>query len=269
MGKIIAGINEKGGVSKTTTIKNLSIGLARRGKRVLAIDFDPSAMLTKVLGMYDGESNETIVEIIQKTIECEDIPDMFGIRHHEEGIDVIISKPKLHVCEDQLASAFQRETVLRRYLETVQGNYDYIFVDCPAGIGILSTNVLFCADDLIIPLEPNYADIEALQNLFPVIGKVRKLQGARRKPDILGVLFTKVRDSTKNHRENIRECRNEYEGSNINIFRMVVPLSTRLPEADKNKMSIYRYAEKKSEARKDTATFDLLIDEILKREETK
>ena len=106
MGKIIAGINEKGGVSKTTTIKNLSIGLTRRGKKVLAIDFDPSSMLTKVLGVYDGQSTETIVEIIQKTIECEDIPDSFGIRHHEEGMDVIISKPQLHVCEDLLASAF-------------------------------------------------------------------------------------------------------------------------------------------------------------------
>lgn len=269
MGKIIAGINEKGGVSKTTTMKNLSIGLARRGEKVLVIDLDPSAMLTKVLGMFDGDAEDTIVEIIQKTIDCEELPEKFGIRHYEEGIDVIISKPKLHVCEDLLASAFQREIVLRRYLATVQDSYDYIFVDCPAGIGILSTNVLFCADGLIIPLEPNFADIEALKNLFPVIGKVRKLQGAIRKPDILGVLFTKVRDGTKNHRQNICECREKYADSGIYIFDTVVPLSTRLPESDKKEMSIYHYSEKKPEARKDMAVFDLLIDEILKREGNK
>jgi len=267
MGKIIAGINEKGGVAKTTTIKNLSVGLARRGKKVLTIDLDPSAMLTKSLGLFDNSATDTIVEIIQKTIECEDIEPGFGIRKHDEGINVIISKPKLHVCEDLLTSAFQREIVLRRFLETLQDKYDYIFVDCPAGIGILSTNVLFCADGLIIPLEPNYADVEALSNLFPVIGKVRKLQHSLRKPDILGVLFTKVRDITRNHQDNMKNCRDTYNNENIHIFDTTIPLSTRIPESDTKQMSIYHYADIKSEAKKDVAIFERLIDEILKRED--
>lgn len=266
MGKIIAGINEKGGVAKTTTIKNLSVGLAKRGNKVLVIDLDPSAMLTKALGLFDSSAKDTIVEIIKGTIDCEDLEPGFGIRKHEEGMDVIISKPQLHVCEDLLSSAFQREIVLRRYLVTIQDEYDYIFVDCPAGIGILSTNVLFCADGLIIPLEPNYADVEALKNLFPVIGKVRKLQGAIRKPEILGVLFTKVRDNTRNHQDNMKSCRETYNNENIHIFNTTIPLSTRIPESDTRQMSIYHYADIKSEAKKDVAIFESLIDEILGKE---
>ena len=94
-------------------------------------------------------------------------------------------------------SAFQKEVVLRRYLATIQDKYDYIFLDCPAGLGIFVTNALFCADSLIIPLEPQYLASEAMQNLFQRVALVRKYNGTMTKPAVEGILFTKVRLNTK------------------------------------------------------------------------
>ena len=154
MGKVIACVNEKGGVAKTTTIKNLSVGIAMKGYKVLVVDLDPSANLTKCLGLSQSGEEGTICEIIGAYIECEDVPEGFGIVKSEEGIDVITSSNALHCYESKLAAAYQREVVLRRYINTIKDKYDFIFLDCPAGLGIFVDNALFAADSIIIPTEP-------------------------------------------------------------------------------------------------------------------
>ena len=238
-GKIIACVNEKGGVAKTTTIKNLAVGLAMKGKKVLAIDVDPSANLTKCLGMSPENEVGSICEIIAKSIEVEDFPENFGIEHQEEGIDIVTSSGALHAYESKLSDALQREIVLRRYVYTVRDNYDYIFIDCPAGLGIFVSNALFCADSVLVPVQPQYLGVEAMQNLFVEINKVRKLNGTGRKPDLIGILFTMVRPNTNNDRRVMEELRKT--NSSTYIFSTYIPLGAKIPESDLARESIYKY----------------------------
>lgn len=261
MGKIIACLNEKGGVGKTTTTKNLSIGLAQKGKKVLAVDLDPSASLTKTLGLVPENGIGAICEIFQKSINFEDIPEEFGIVHQSEGIDVITSSNLLRNYETQLVSAFQREVVLRRYLYPIKDNYDYILIDCQAGLGIFSTNALFCADSVIIPLQPHFSSVEAMQNVFKLVSTVRKLNGTKTKPEILGVLFSQVRTNTSNDKNIMQELRKNYVG-NVRIFDTYIPMATNLPKSDLARKSIFSYAQNSSAA----MIFSDLVDEVLRIE---
>ncbi len=241
MGKIVACVNEKGGVAKTTTIKNISIGLAMSDKKVLAIDIDPSMNLTSALALTPSEGTGTITEILEATIEMTELPEGYGIQHYEEGIDFIASSPKLHECETNLGQALQREVVLRRYLSTIRDKYDYIFLDCPAGLGMFTINALFAADELIIPMQPHVLSIEAIQNLFKRIYQVRQLNGTGTKPEVLGGLFTMVRTTTNNDK-NLMEKLREMYGPHMRFFETTIPLSSKLPESDIAKCSIYAHA---------------------------
>ena len=241
MGRIIACVNEKGGVAKTTTIKNLSVGVSMKGFKVLAVDLDPSANLTKCMGLAASGEEGAICEIMGAYIECEDVPEGFGIVHSEEGIDIITSSNALHCYESKLAAAYQREVVLRRYINTIKDKYDFIFLDCPAGLGIFVDNALFAADAIIIPTAANYLDVEAMQNLFSKMAMVRKLNGTGKKPEIRGIVFTSVRLSTKNNRAIMEQLRGQYKGR-LNIFKTYIPLNSKIPESDLANESIYKYA---------------------------
>ena len=179
MSKVIACVNEKGGVAKTTTVKNLAIGLAGKGKKVLVIDLDPSKNLTTSLGLFLQNNEPTIMDILRAEKDCEDIPEDYAIMHQEEGIDVICSTTELHAFENELMYAMQREITLRKYVLTVKDKYDYVFIDCPAGLGIYVTNALFCADEVLIPVQPQFLGAGAMQNLFGYLNQIRKLNGTR------------------------------------------------------------------------------------------
>lgn len=264
MGKIIACVNEKGGVAKTTTIKNVSVGLAKHGKRVLVIDLDPSMNLTKCMGM--GERNATIkqditiCDILDKSIEYEDVPDGYGIYHQEEGVDIIISSDKLRAYEDKVFMAPQREIVLRRYVETIKEKYDYIFIDCLAGLGIFVLNALFCADSVIIPLAPQFLSVEAMQNLYEKIALIRKQNGTRTKPEVLGTVFTMVRTNTNNDKSIIDMCKSSY-AKGANFFHTYIPDLVAYSESDIDGHSIFGYQPKSPAA----MIYGELVDEVLQR----
>lgn len=260
MSKIIACVNEKGGVAKTTTIKNLSIGLATKGKKVLAVDLDESANLTTSLGIQlNGE--KTILDILKLSKECEDIPEGFGIYHHTEGIDVIPSTKALHEFESELICTMQREIVLRRYLMGVKDNYDYILIDCPGGLGIYVTNALFSADSVLIPVQPQFLGAGAMQNIFGEITKVRKMNGTNVKPEIEGILFTMVRINTNNDKGLIEYFKQSYEGK-IKIFNTIIPNSVRFSESDGEGMSIYKHCPNTSAS----LVYTDLVEEFLANE---
>jgi chromosome partitioning protein len=224
-------------------MKNLSVGLASKGFSVLVIDLDPSANLTKCLGLNPGPNEEgSICEILGRTIDCEDISPAFGIVHSDEEIDVITSSNALHFYETKLSQAYQREIVLRRYLAPIKDLYDYIFLDCPAGLGIFVDNALFAADSIIIPTEANFLDIEAMQNLFSKISMVRKLNGTGKKPEIMGIVFTSVRLSTNNNKAIMNQLRESYKGK-VNIFNSYICLNSKIPESDLARQSIFKYAK--------------------------
>lgn len=267
MGRIIACVNEKGGVAKTTTVKNVAVGLSMEGKRVLAIDLDPSASLSKSLGVDSASVQEkgTICNILDYCIDCEEIPDGCGVvKHQEEGIDIITSSRHLRAYESKLMETMQRELVLQRYVYSIRDNYDYILIDCLAGLGIFVTNALFCADALIIPVEPQFLAASAMQNLFVNIAQVRKLNGTNRKPEILGGLFSKVRTNTNNDKAVMDRLKNT-SSTGVRYFSTYIPHLVAFSESDAVQQSIYKYAKNSAAA----MIYTDLVKEILEIEENR
>lgn len=247
MSKIIACVNQKGGVAKSTTIKNLSIGIALKGKKVLVVDLDPSGGLTKSLGLRPAENEGATVQIFGAAVRGEELPEGYGIEPHDEGIDIVSSSLALKTYKMQLISTFQRELILQKYLEPIKENYDYILLDCPGDLDIFTTNALFCADSVIIPTEAEFNAVEAMQHVFMEIAKVRRLKGSRTAPAILGVLFTGVRHNTINDKQVMETVRANYEGK-IRVFNTYIPLSTNIPTSDAHQKSIYKFAPNSSAA---------------------
>lgn len=246
MGKIIAVLNEKGGVAKTTTVKNLAGGLCLMGKSVLCVDLDSSANLTKSLGLTPTEESGSIVDIIDLSMECKDIPDGFGILHHEEGMDVVPSTTRFLGYSDKIGNVMRREEVLDRYIQTVKDKYDYVLIDCPGGLEIFTQNALFACDYIVIPSEAKKLSIEAMQNIFVTVGLVRKLKRTQT-PIIAGILFCKVRANTVNDREVMKVVRDKY-GEKVHVFDHYIPLATVVSDSDVACQSLFKLAPKSTAA---------------------
>lgn len=218
--------------SKNNHHKKFSYWIGSKRKKVLAIDLDPSANLTTALGIHVTKEQKTILDIFKLSKDCEDVPEGYAIMQHEEGIDVICSVKELHAFESELICAIQREIVLRRYLISIKDDYDYIFIDCPAGLGIYVTNALFCADSVIIPVQPQFLGVGAMQNLFSYINQVRKLNGTLVKPEVLGILFTMVRINTNNDRDVMAYLEILTRGKSICLIHIFL-----IPSAFQNQMA--------------------------------
>ena len=255
MSKIIACVNEKGGVAKTTTIKNLAIGLAARGKKVLAIDLDPSANLTTALGIHVTKEQKTILDIFKLSKDCEDVPEGYAIMQHEEGIDVICSVKELHAFESELICAIQREIVLRRYLISIKDDYDYIIIDCPPSLNMLTINSMTTADSVLVPIQCEYYALEGLSQLIHTINLVKE----RLNPDLRidGVVFT-MYDSRTNLSMQVVE--NVKQNLNQKVYNTLIPRNIRLAEAPSYGMPINMYDPKSAGAE----AYMQLAEEVIK-----
>ncbi|MGN0136465.1 AAA family ATPase, partial [Anaerotignum sp.] len=153
MSKVMAVVNQKGGVGKTTTCGNLGIGLARKGKKVLLIDADPQGDLTASLGFTNpDEICNTLASVMMNIINEVDMKDGFAILRHSEGVDVLPSNIDLSAMEISLVNVMSRELVLKRYIEQIKDEYDYVLIDGMPSLGMLTINVLACADSVLIPV---------------------------------------------------------------------------------------------------------------------
>lgn len=162
--KVIAVTNQKGGVGKTTTTANLGIGLSQENKRVLLIDADAQASLTRSLGYpKPDELPVTLTDIMQAVIDDALIPDGHGILHHSEGVDLLPANITLSGMEIRLINAMNRERALRTYLGEVKPHYDYI---CMPSLGIMPLNSLAAADSVIIPSQPSFLSAKCLDLLM-------------------------------------------------------------------------------------------------------
>ena len=164
MGKIIAIANQKGGTSKTTSTVNIGIGLAKEGKKVLLVDADPQGSLTASLGYVEPDELENTLSKIMGMIineewdafeeknEANTVNRFFGMLPHEEGVTLLPANIELSGLEVSLVNVMSRETVLRRYIESIREHFDYILIDCTPSLGMLTLNALSAADSVLIPV---------------------------------------------------------------------------------------------------------------------
>lgn len=167
MCKVIICANQKGGVAKSTSVVNLGIGLANKGKRVLVIDNDPQGSLTEALGYPQPDKLEiTLANVMEWVLNEDDYDLKAGILHHDEGIDLMPANIELSGVETSLVGIMSSETTLREYIESVRDDYDYILVDCSPNLGQLTLNALVAADEVIIPVQAAYLPIKGLEQLL-------------------------------------------------------------------------------------------------------
>ena len=239
MCKVIAISSNKGGVAKTTSTLNLGIGLARKGKKVLLIDVDGQADLTKCLGVKDPEKlNYTLTDALQAIVNEENPDPEAGIMHHDEGVDFIPGKSTLAVLDKELGNIPGGDTVLKDYVDMLRGNYEYILIDSKPAMVTLSVNVMAAADLVLIPVVTEYLPITDIEATILSIRLVQRR--INRKLKIEGILLTKVKSRTILAREAEEAVREAYE-KNIKVFDAKIPLSTKVAEAPALGISIYRY----------------------------
>jgi len=265
MCKIIAVCNQKGGVAKTTTSINLGIGLARHGRKVLLLDFDPQGNATQGLG-YELDKLEVTVSDILHRIMNKDFPPAgsCGILHHAEGIDLMPANIDLSYVETEMFSLlFGRETVLKKYLQTVRGSYDYILIDCSPSLNLFTTNTLVAADEVLIPLEAQIYSVRGLEQLFHVMASLLE-SGLNDSLRIAGLLYTLVRDRTKLFKEIHTALESAY-GSGLRIYDNYIPYGVAASQAPNYGKSVYSYMGNSRVA----AAYDAFTKEFLKAEEGK
>ena len=204
MAKVIAIANQKGGVAKTTTTHNLGVALAAQGKRVLMIDLDSQASLTISVGLEPLEVEQTIVDVLRK----EGLPLMECVQRLSDRLHIVTSIIDLAPMEMELLSRASREKILDRALRPVREQYDFILIDCPPQLSILTINALSCADGVVIPVKTDYLAYRGLTQLQDSIQEIQELINPGLK--VLGVIATLYDTRVADDREILALLRKEY-----------------------------------------------------------
>ena len=240
--KIIAVVNQKGGTGKTTTTENIGIGLVNEGKKVLLIDMDPQGSLTISLGYpRPDEMYPTLSDVLEKVIR-EDLENpKEGIINQREGVDLIPGNIELSGLEVSLVNIMSRETILKRYLDEIKKEYDYILLDCMSSLGMVTMNALVAADSVLIPVQAQYLSAKGLEQLLQTVSKVRRQINPKLKID--GIVLTMVDKRTNYAKEISALVRNVY-GGNIKVFKTDIPHSVRAAEISAEGKSIFEHDPK-------------------------
>lgn len=233
MGRVYALANQKGGVGKTTTAVSLAAFLAHAGKRVLLIDADPQANATSSLGVDKNALSRSMYDVL---IGAEPLSGVLTITRCE-GLDLAPSAPELAGAEVELVGAPGRETRLRRALEGIRPRYDFVLIDTPPSLGLLTLNALTASDGVIIPVQCEYLPLEGLTQLLHTIDLVR--QNLNPSLEIRGLVMTLYDVRTNLGRQVIEEVRRHFPNQ---VFRSVIPRNVRLSEAPSYGEPILTYA---------------------------
>lgn len=202
--KVIAIANQKGGVAKTTTTHNLGVALAAQGKRVLLIDLDSQASLTISVGLEPLEVEQTIVDVLRKA----GLPLMECVQRLNDRLHIVTSIIDLAPMEMELLSRASREKILDRALRPVREQYDFILIDCPPQLSILTINALSCADGVVIPVKTDYLAYRGLTQLQDSIQEIQEMINPGLK--VLGVIATLYDTRVADDREILALLRKEY-----------------------------------------------------------
>ena len=233
--RTIAVANQKGGVGKSTTCLNLSHALAELGHRILLVDLDPQSSLTISVGFDVRDLNATIYDVLLDTAPGIGTQDV--IRSTQmSGVDIIPSTIDLAKAEMELFSEMNRERVLRDGLAKVTSPYDYVLIDCPPSLSLLTTNALAAADSVLIPLQSDYLAMRGAELLLATIDKVRR----KLNPDLalLGVLVTMFDSRTSHSRDVLREVQSAF---GQRAFKSVIRYSVRAKESVVTGQSVLSY----------------------------
>jgi len=250
MGKIISLLNHKGGVGKTTSAINIGAGMAELGQKVLLIDLDPQANLSVALGI--PRQRETIYEALRG--ECELVP--YTVK---EGMDVVMSTLDLSGAEMELINEAGREFILRELFVPVKEEYDFVIIDCPPSLGLLTLNALTSSDYVYIPLQTEFLALQGLAKIKQVIDKVKFR--LNKKLEIGGVIAT-MYDHRKVLNRDVVDTIKKYFGKKV--FNTLIRDNVALAESPAQRQDIFDYNRKSSGAKDYLA----LCNEILERTST-
>lgn len=232
MAKIIAVANQKGGVGKTTTSINLSACVAYRGKKVLLIDLDPQGNATTGLGI---DKRNIEISTYDALINEESLKNIV-IDTCQENLSLSASSISLAGAEVELVSLFSRESKLKMAIEEIRDDYDYIFIDCPPALGLLTLNALTAADTVLVPIQCEFFALEGLSQLMDTIKKVQKF--LNRNLVVEGVVMTMFDVRTNLSVEVVEEVK-KYFGDKV--YRSIIPRNVKLSEAPSYGLPIIKY----------------------------
>ncbi len=252
MGYVISIVNQKGGVGKTTTAVNLGSFLAAKRKKVLILDLDPQGNATSGYGFDKMELENTVYDLL---VNEEDIENV--IQHtNVKNVDMCPTNINLAGAEVELVSAISRETILKRALEPVIDEYDYIIIDCPPSLGLLTINALSACEGVIVPIQGEYYALEGLTQLIDTINMIKK----KLNPvvGILGVVITMFDSRTQLTKQVVEEVE-KYFGDKV--FKTHIPRNVRLAEAPSHGKTIGDYDPKS----KGAIAYQELAQEVIKR----
>lgn len=254
MKRVIVIANQKGGVGKTTTAINLSASLAEAGNQVLIIDMDPQGNTTSGLGIEKNEVENTIYELLLGQCEIENcIHDSVC-----ENLSVIPSNVNLAAAEIELIDTEEKEYILKKSLDQIRKKYDFILIDCPPSLNMLTINAMCAGDTVLVPIQCEYYALEGLSQLMYTINLVKERLNS--KLEIEGVVFT-MYDARTNL--SLQVVENVKSNLDQNIYKSIIPRNVRLAEAPSYGMPVLMYDSKSTGAE----SYRMLAKEVMSRGE--
>ncbi|MBP0724902.1 AAA family ATPase [Bacillus sp. RG28] len=235
MAKVISIANQKGGVGKTTTSVNLGACLAHIGKKVLLVDIDPQGNATSGMGVEKADVNQCVYNVLVDDVDVKQVI----IPTSEENFDIIPATIQLAGAEIELVPTISREVRLKRALDTIKNQYDYILIDCPPSLGLLTLNSLTASDSIIIPVQCEYYALEGLSQLLSTVRLVQK--HLNKNLAIEGVLLTMLDARTNLGLQVIEEVKKYFQDR---VYKSIIPRNVRLSEAPSHGKPIITYDPK-------------------------